>query len=129
MSRIHEIEMGLQVLANAGHSRSGVCEEEAEYQRDAWESRAPEEVAYLLAVVAALTAQMRAAAAGLRALAVPAAQEAADRLDGAATYAHLARNKADLARLGGPGPWYPAYAPVIYSNIPAIGDPDGGDAA
>ena len=127
MSRIREIEMGLQVLAYAGHSRSGVCEEEAEYQRDAWESRAPEEVAYLLAVVAALTAQMRAAAAGLRALAVPAAQEAADRLDGAATYAHLARNKADLARLGGPGPWYPDCAPVTY--IPAIDDPDGGDAA
>lgn len=126
-SRILEIEDSLRYLAYAGHSCSGLSEEDAARYRETWESRAPEEMAYLLAVVAALTAQMRAAAAGLRALAVPAAQEAADRLDAAATYAHLARDEADLARLGGPGPWYPAYAPVTY--LPTIDDPDGGDAA
>lgn len=127
MSRIREIEMGLQVLAYAGHSRSGVCEEEAEYQRDAWAAQAPEDTEFLLQVVEALTEQMRVAAAALRALAVPAAREAADRLDGAATYAHLSRDMSDLARLGGPGPWYPNCAPVTY--IPTIDAPDGGDAA
>lgn len=126
-SRILEIEDSLQYLAYAGHSGSGLSQEDAARYRERWESRAPQEVSYLLTLVDALTAQMRAAAAGLRALAVPAAQDAADRLDAAATYAHLARDEADLARLGDQGPWYPAYAPVTY--LPTIDDPDGGDAA
>lgn len=127
MGKLADIELDLQDLAYAGRSRSGLTGEEAASRREAWASQAPEDMEFLLDAVEALTAQMRAAATDLRALAVPAAQEAADRLDAAATYAHLARNEADLARLGDQGPWYPAYAPVAY--IHTIDDPDGGDAA
>lgn len=125
MGRLNEVELDLQDLAYAGHSRSGLSEEEAASRREAWASQAPEDMEFLLDAVDALTAQMRAAATALRALAVPAAQETADRLDGAVTYAQLARSRADLARRSGAGPWYPAHVTWIHGDDPQ----DGGDAA